>query len=100
MDAHGRQVGIPLSAKGGFGLAPMEALAAGVPLVMSDLPVLREVFRDAATFANGPRELAKAIGQALADPAPDQRARGRELAAGYNWQTAAQAHLDLYDSLR
>lgn len=88
------------SAKEGFGLAPMEALAAGVPLVMSDLPVLREVFRDAATFANGPQELAKAIGQALADPEPDQRARGRELAAGYNWQTAAQAHLDLYDSLR
>ncbi len=36
------------STKEGFGLAAMEALAAGVPLVVSNLPVLREIFSGAA----------------------------------------------------
>ncbi len=34
----------------GFGLPVVEALAAGTPVVASDLPVLREVAGDAATF--------------------------------------------------
>src|SRR5215468_10339587 len=42
------------STKEGFGLAAMEALAAGVPLVASDLPVLREVFGQAARFGADP----------------------------------------------
>lgn len=36
------------STKEGFGLAAMEALAAGDPLVMSNLPVLREIFTGTA----------------------------------------------------
>ncbi|GFJ83564.1 MSMEG_0565 family glycosyltransferase [Phytohabitans houttuyneae] len=39
------------SLKEGFGLAAMEALAAGVPVVARDLPVLREVFGPAVRFA-------------------------------------------------
>ena len=34
----------------GFGYPPLEALAAGVPVAVSDLPVLREVLGDAALF--------------------------------------------------
>jgi glycosyltransferase-like protein len=79
------------SVKEGFGLAPMEALAAGVPLVVSDLPVFREIFRDAASYATGPEELAR---QLLA--APDLAVRGRELAATYTWEAAARAHLEFY----
>ena len=84
------------SHKEGFGLAPLEALAAGVPLVVADLPVLREVFRDAASYASGPSELAA---QLLAARNQDRRAKGRALAAGYTWETAAKAHLDLYSRL-
>ena len=40
------------STKEGFGLAAMEALAAGVPVVVRDLPVLREVFGDAVRYAS------------------------------------------------
>ncbi|MEU0971446.1 MSMEG_0565 family glycosyltransferase, partial [Streptomyces sp. NPDC005917] len=53
------------SRKEGFGLAAMEALAAGVPLVVRELPVLREVFGPAARFAGTPRELAGELGHAL-----------------------------------
>ncbi|HEY0500808.1 MAG TPA: MSMEG_0565 family glycosyltransferase [Kutzneria sp.] len=82
------------STKEGFGLAAMEALAAGVPLVARDLPVLREVFDGAARFAGSVPELAAAIGAALDGGGPV--AAGRRLAAGYTWSAAAEAHLRLY----
>jgi len=83
------------SVKEGFGLAPMEALAAGVPLVVSDLPVFREIFRDAASYATGPEDLARHL---LAAPRTDHSARGRALAATYSWPAAAAAHLEFYSS--
>jgi glycosyltransferase-like protein len=86
------------STKEGFGLAAMEALAAGVPLVANDLPVLREVFDGAAVFATGPEELAAALGKALADPEAHRDA-SRALAVRYTWQAAAARHLDLYRTL-
>jgi glycosyltransferase-like protein len=83
------------SVKEGFGLAPMEALAAGVPLVVSDLPVFREIFRDAASYATGPADLAR---QLRAAPRTNRSARGRALAATYSWPAAAAAHLEFYSS--
>ncbi|MCX6462268.1 MAG: MSMEG_0565 family glycosyltransferase [Pseudonocardiales bacterium] len=87
------------SVKEGFGIAAMEALAAGVPLVLSDLPVFRETFAGAAAFASGPQALAAALDGALARPDPARRAAGRALAARYTWASAAARHLDLYRSL-
>jgi glycosyltransferase involved in cell wall biosynthesis len=84
------------STKEGFGLAAMEALAAGVPVVTRDLPVLREVFGDVATFARDPAELASAL---LGDVGEERRAAGRALAQGHSWDTAAARHLGLYATL-
>jgi glycosyltransferase-like protein len=83
----------------GFGLAAMEALAAGVPLVTRDLPVLREVFGGAALFGSGTPGIAAALGDALDRPDPARTAAGRSLAARHTWQAAAQRHLELYRSL-
>ncbi len=56
----------------GFGLAAVEAAAAGVPIVASDLDVCREILHDNATFAppGDVPAFAQAIDAILRDPIP------------------------------
>ncbi|MTV25491.1 MSMEG_0565 family glycosyltransferase [Nitriliruptoraceae bacterium ZYF776] len=84
------------STKEGFGLAAMEALAAEVPLVCRDLPVLREVFDGAARFGADVDTLARALDDALTTADDARRAVGRDLAARHTWDVAARAHLQVY----
>ncbi len=88
----------PPSAKEGFGLAAMEALAAGVPLVLSDRPVFREVYCGCAQFAGTVEELGEALDCAVAGRDPERRRRGEALAASHTWAAAA-AHVALYERL-
>lgn len=87
------------STQEGFGLAALEALAAGVPVVASDLPVLRGVLGDAARFATGAEAFADGLDDALGPPDPARRAAGQATAARYTWGAAADAHLRLYRDL-
>jgi glycosyltransferase-like protein len=87
------------SVKEGFGLAAMEALAAGVPLVVRDLPVLREVFGAAARYAVGPEHLATELATALTSDDEPRRTVGRDLASRHTWIEAAERHLAFYESL-
>jgi len=87
------------STKEGFGLAAMEALAAGVPLVTRDLPVLREVFGSAARFASEPNGFADALFAAMTEDDPVARAAGRDLASRHTWAAAAERHIKLYRRL-
>lgn len=86
-----------VSTKEGFGLAGMEALAAGVPVVVRDLPVLREVFGSAVRFATEVPAIAAALEAALDEPGDP--AAGQALAASYTWDRAARAHLEFYAGL-
>ncbi len=100
------------SVQEGFGLAAMEALAAGVPVVTRDLPVFREVFAGTVRFATdspdddspdgeSPSEAGLA-GQLLAAlDRPDEQlgSAGRALAGRHRWDDAARSHLELYRRL-
>lgn len=86
-----------VSVKEGFGLAAMEALAAGVPVVARELPVLREVFADTVDYATDPRGIAAALSRVITSP-PDP-VPGRRLAASYTWRRAAEAHHAFYEAL-
>ncbi|WP_159230866.1 MSMEG_0565 family glycosyltransferase [Mycolicibacterium vanbaalenii] len=85
------------STKEGFGLAAMEALAAGRPVVARDLPVLREVFGGAVSFAGSVSGFAAEL-LAVIDTPPDP-APALALATSMTWDVAAAAHIDLYRRL-
>ena len=84
-----------VSTKEGFGLAAMEALAAGVPVVARDLPVLHEVFGSTVAYASDPVTIADALATALARGGPGPEA-GRSLAAAHDWDDVARLHEAFY----
>jgi len=83
-----------LSLYEGFGLPPLEALACGTPVIVSDIPVFREVAGDAAVTV-APRDEA-AVADVLVHAASDagQRAtlaeRGLARARQFDWHTTAR----------
>ncbi|WP_439028774.1 MSMEG_0565 family glycosyltransferase [Gordonia terrae] len=83
------------SVKEGFGLAAMEALATGRPVVARDLPILREVFGETVRYASTVPELAAALERSL-ESDDHRRQAGQTLSASLTWDDAARRHLDFY----
>jgi alpha-1,3-rhamnosyl/mannosyltransferase len=87
----------------GFGLPVLEAMAAGAPVVTSNLSSLPEVAGDAALLVDphDPRAIADAIGRVLGDPAlaDDFRAKGRDRARKFSWERTARETLALLRSI-
>jgi glycosyltransferase involved in cell wall biosynthesis len=80
----------------GFGLPLLEALAAGTPVVASDLPVLREVGAEHASYAPvGDAEAFAAALRAVLEGSADPAA-GRAHAARFTWAASAAAHRAAY----
>jgi glycosyltransferase involved in cell wall biosynthesis len=83
----------------GFGIPPVEALAAGVPVMASDLAVTREVLGDAATLVppTDVDALAAGLRSVLAeDSSAAAVQRRRAQAARWTWADCAEAALTAY----
>lgn len=81
----------------GFGLPLLEAMARGVPVACSDIPVLREVGGNLPLYfdPDDPREAAQAIAGAASDR--DGGGRGVDHAARFSWAAAAQGTMAVYE---
>ena len=84
----------------GFGLAVLESMAAGAPVIVSQTPALLEVAGDAAlTFAPHDADaLAKTIARALAGGSgmTELQKAGRSRAAAFTWDETARKTAAIY----
>jgi glycosyltransferase involved in cell wall biosynthesis len=88
-----------LSEYEGFGLTPLDALAAGVPIVVLDTEVAREIYGPAALYV--PTALPQIVRSALETVLYDEKERRRLLDAApqvlerYSWRESAQRTLQI-----
>jgi len=86
----------------GFGLPLVEAMAVGTPVVVSDIPIFREIGGEAALYASAtdPVAMASAI-RCLEDPAEWARrsAASRAQAAQFSWDRSASVLLTTLEGL-
>lgn len=84
----------------GYGLPAIEGMSAGVPVVLADLPVLREVGGDFATYCdpNDESQWSHALLAAIEDPVLSQRAKsdGVRWASAWTWKACGVKTLAAY----
>jgi glycosyltransferase involved in cell wall biosynthesis len=84
----------------GFGLPPLEAMAAGTPVVAARYRTAEEVLGDAVELVDGldSGALAEALVRVASDPAlrTSLSMTGRARAAGFTWARAAKATFNAY----
>ncbi len=86
----------------GFGLPPLEAMSQGVPVIVSDIPVFREIYQDAAVFFDplNPNDIAQKIKLVMSDKKTRDRMvkEGLEQVKKYSWEKMASETLLVYNS--
>jgi glycosyltransferase-like protein len=91
------------SVKEGWGLALLEALAAGLPAITSDIAVFREYLENCRDVLMVPVHDAEALADAMVRLAHDSelrnrlRASGPRLAAKFTWEACADQHQSIYE---
>jgi phosphatidylinositol alpha-mannosyltransferase len=89
-----------------FGIVLLEAMAAGVPVVATDIPGYNEVVEDGVQGflvpPENPEALAEALLRLLRDPALRARmsAAGRQRARQYDWDEIARRVVEFYEEVR
>ena len=78
-------------------------MASEIPLVVSDIPVFREIAAQAALYADplAPSALAAAMESALYEPGVRERLveRARERLGQFTWRRSAERHLALFEAV-
>jgi phosphatidyl-myo-inositol alpha-mannosyltransferase len=88
-----------------FGIVTAEAMAAGLPIVASDIPAFRDVLRGGQAgdlFAAGDADdLARVTARLLADPArrAELSVAALDAVADYDWATVAKNVLSVYETV-
>jgi glycosyltransferase involved in cell wall biosynthesis len=80
----------------GFGLPVLEGLAAGRPVLASDIPAHREIAQGHAALLPSDDPDAWAAAMTALDSVPGTEATRRAHAAGFTWQRSAERHLEAY----
>jgi glycosyltransferase involved in cell wall biosynthesis len=84
----------------GFGLPPLEAMASGTPVVVSNASSLPEVVGDAALLVEprDPQSIAEGIRRVLCDQQLrfDLRAKGLARASQFSWETSVRRIREVY----
>jgi glycosyltransferase involved in cell wall biosynthesis len=88
----------------GFGLAPLEAMTCGTPVVASDIPALVEAVGDAAELVSPDNvfDIARGLREVLLDDNKRRglAAAGRERASRFHWDQTAREVLDIYTEIQ
>ena len=86
----------------GFGLPPLEAMAAGTPVIAMPVSAVPEVGGDAVLYADGLslRALTEAMESVAREPAVRERlqARGTKRIEQFRWEQTARATVEVYRS--
>jgi glycosyltransferase involved in cell wall biosynthesis len=84
----------------GFGLPPLEAMAAGTPVIAMRISAVPEVGGDAVLYADGfsISALTRAMESVATSPAlrDELRGRGRQRIEAFRWEQTARATVDVY----
>jgi glycosyltransferase involved in cell wall biosynthesis len=84
----------------GFGLTPIEAMFAGVPVIAARSPGLTETCGEAARYVDpyDAQALARELSALASEPAvrADLAHRGRARAKDFSWRASARAHIAAY----
>ncbi len=87
----------------GFGIPPLEAMACGCPVLVSDIPVTREVCSDAALYfnPNNISELSKLIEEVLNKRNQNDLIISKGIARSkfYSWESASNKTVNIFSEL-
>ena len=79
----------------GFGITPLEALGCGVPIIISDIEVFREIYKNTAHYVD-PYDTEINIEQLLLEPVDNPS----EILAKFTWKNAAFEFLNILDAYK
>ncbi len=87
----------------GFGIPPLEAQSCGTPAIVSDIPVLREIYGNSVLYFDplNPNDIAEKMKLLYHDSELGSQLikRGFENAGSYSWEKSAQRLSDFIDKL-
>ncbi|HRY30055.1 MAG TPA: glycosyltransferase family 1 protein [Elusimicrobiota bacterium] len=84
----------------GFGMPPLEAMSSGIPVAVSDIPVLREMCGNAAVYVNptDPDDIRHGLHEILSDTDLRRRLveKGRAQVGSFTWDKTAAGILNTF----